>query len=165
MNITRRSDYACRILRAAFLSDKSHMSVAEIAEVEDIPYSFARSIQNDLTKAGLIKTVRGAQGGLVLNCDPEKVTLLEVLEILQGPVSVAICTVDPCFCDKSSGCGFHSVWHGADKLLNEYFASITLAELLNKGAKHPTLLELLGPEGVYDKWTKPEDETEEVEVS
>ena len=139
------------------------MSVAEIAEEEDIPYSFARSIQNDLTKAGLVKTVRGAQGGLVLNCDPETVTLLEVLEVLQGPVSIAICTVDPCFCHKSEGCGFHSVWHGADKLLNEYFESITLSDLLTQGSQHPSVVELLGTTGKYEKWDKPQEESEDAD--
>ena len=64
MDITRRCDYACRILRAAYKSGDEYVSVSEIAEKEDIPYAFARSIQHDLVKAGLIRTVRGARGGL-----------------------------------------------------------------------------------------------------
>ena len=77
MDVTRRCDYACRILRAAYKSGDSYVSVSDIAEQEDIPYAFARSIQHDLVKGGLIKTVRGARGGLALNCDPAAVTLLE----------------------------------------------------------------------------------------
>ena len=82
MDVTRRCDYACRILRAAYKSGEAYVSVSDIAEQEDIPYAFARSIQHDLVKGGLIKTVRGARGGLALNCDPAAVTLLEVLEAI-----------------------------------------------------------------------------------
>ena len=98
MDITRRCDYACRILRAAYKSGDAYVSVSDIAEDEDIPYAFARSIQHDLVKGGLIKTVRGARGGLALNCDPAEVTLLEVLEAIQGPVSVSLCVLDPEYC-------------------------------------------------------------------
>ena len=66
MDITRRCDYALRILEAAYESGDSYVSVADISEQEDIPYAFARSIQHDLVKGGLIKTVRGARGGLAL---------------------------------------------------------------------------------------------------
>ena len=46
MDVTRRCDYACRILRAAYKSGDSYVSVSDIAEQEDIPYAFARSIQH-----------------------------------------------------------------------------------------------------------------------
>lgn len=139
MDITRRSDYACRILRAAYRSGDAYVSVSDIAEVEDIPYAFARSIQHDLVKGGLIKTVRGAHGGLVLNCDPEKVTLLEVLETIQGPVSIALCALDPDYCEKQEQCAYNKVWQGADRILNTYFASITLQDLFETGALHPSI--------------------------
>lgn len=139
MDITRRSDYACRILRAAYRSGGSYVSVSDIAEAEDIPYAFARSIQHDLVKGGLIKTVRGAHGGLVLNCDPARLTLLEVLETIQGPVSIALCALDPDYCKKQEQCAYNKVWQGADQILNTYFASITLQDLFEEGASHPSI--------------------------
>lgn len=72
MSITRRCDYACRIIRAAYRSGDTYISIAEVAEQESIPYSFARSIQHELVKAGLLKTIRGVKGGLALACDPSK---------------------------------------------------------------------------------------------
>ena len=143
MDITRRCDYACRILRASYKSGDSYVSVSDIAEDEDIPYAFARSIQHDLVKGGLIKTVRGARGGLVLNCDPAEVTLLEVLEAIQGPVSISLCSVDPEYCEKQEGCAYNKVWQGADRLLNGYFASITLKDLFEQGGTHPTVAEAM----------------------
>lgn len=139
MDVTRRCDYACRILRAAYTSGDAYISVADIADAENIPYAFARGIQHDLVEGGLIKTVRGARGGLTLNCDPEKITLLEVLEAIQGPISVSLCAVDPDYCEKQSGCAYNKLWQGANCLLNEYFDSITLRDLIEQGSEHPTI--------------------------
>lgn len=144
MDVTRRCDYACRILRAAYEKRGEYTSVADIAENEDIPYAFARSIQHDLVKGGLLKTVRGARGGIALDCDPAEVTLLDILETIQGKVSVSLCSLDPDYCSKSGSCAYHEVWQGADRLLNDYFRSFTLEDLLQQGGNHPLLIEVLG---------------------
>ncbi len=133
MDVTRRCDYACRILRAAYKSGDSYVSVSDIAEDEDIPYAFARSIQHDLVKGGLIKTVRGAHGGLALNCDPAEVTLLEVLEAVQGPVSISLCAMDPDLLRKAAGLRLQQGVAGRGRLLNGYFGAITLKDLSSRG--------------------------------
>lgn len=136
MDITRRSDYACRILRAAYKAGDSYTSVSKIAEEEDIPYAFARSIQHDLLQSGLIKTTRGANGGLRLDCDPAEVNLFDILEVVQGPLSIAACVNDPDLCAKKHECEYHQIWHGADNLLKEYFSAITLADVFNVKTGH-----------------------------
>ena len=90
MSITRRCDYACRIIRAAYKNGESFVSIAEVAEAEQIPYSFARSIQHELVKAGLLRTIRGVHGGLVLNCDPSIVTVYDVLKSVQTAITPAV---------------------------------------------------------------------------
>ena len=89
MDVTRRCDYACRILQAAYRNGESYMSVAEIADQEGIPYAFARSIQHDLVKSELIKTVRGARGGLVLltGLEPVRCCHRGILSPLRLPIS------------------------------------------------------------------------------
>lgn len=136
MDITRRSDYACRILRAAYKSKDAYTSVSKIAEEEDIPYAFARSIQHDLLQFGLIKTTRGANGGLALNCNPAEVNLFNILDAVQGPLSIAACVNDPDICDKQEECEYHQIWCGADNLLKNYFSSITLAEVFEAKDGH-----------------------------
>ncbi len=144
MDITRRCDYACRIIRAAYHGDGAYRSVAEIADEEGIPYAFARSIQHDLVQAGLITTVRGAHGGLKLDCDPAETTVLDVLVAVQGDVSVSTCAQNPEFCEKSACCAYSKVWRGADVLLNQYFGSITLSDLFESGGDHPAVVQALG---------------------
>lgn len=129
MEITRRSDYACRILRAAYQAGESYISVTDVAKQENIPYSFARTIQHDLVKEGLLKTSRGAHGGLTLNCDPKETTLLDVLKVVQGDLSVADCTVEEFFCEKKDSCGFNHVWGKLDTMVSNYLASITLGDI------------------------------------
>jgi Rrf2 family protein len=115
------------------------ISVRAAAERQDVPYAFARSIQHDLVRAGLISTLRGAQGGMVLEVDPGKLTLYELIEVVQGPVNVAICANDPNWCARHRGCPFHTVWQGANALLADYLSSVSIKDLI--GGKKARLVE------------------------
>ena len=130
MELTRRCDYALRMLRAIYRQGDACRSVAQIAEEENIPYSFARGIQHELVRSGLVCSTRGAGGGVQLCCDLDEITIRDIFEIVQGPVSIAACSADPTSCGNALGCGFNKVWRGADKLLNDYLASITLGQVL-----------------------------------
>lgn len=133
MDLNRRTDYACRMIRAAYKNDSRVISVTKVAEQENIPYAFARSIQNDLVHAGILRAERGAKGGLALNCDPSTTTLLHVLECVQGPLSMTNCTADDGFCDRMGCCEFHAVWKHAESMLKAYYSSITLDDLFTRG--------------------------------
>ena len=144
MDITRRCDYALRILRVAYERLGSFVSVAEITELEDIPYAFARSIQHDLVRAGLLRTALGAHGGLMLDCDPEKTTISNVIEAVDGPISIAVCANDSEACGKQEYCNYNKLWKGANQLLRDYFSSITLAEILEQGESNCIVQTALG---------------------
>ena len=130
MEITRRTDYAIRLIAALLQKDGVPFSVREAAELQDVPYAFARSIQHDLVQQGIVKSLRGARGGMVLNVDPEGFTLFELIEIVQGPVSVAICTNDEDWCPRSQTCQFHKVWEGANEIMKNYLSSVSIKDLL-----------------------------------
>jgi len=131
MDVTRRTDYAIRLIAALTLSDGKPLSVREAAEQNDVPYAFARSIQHALVKAGLIRSVRGAQGGMLLNVDPAELTLYQLIEAVQGPINVAICTTDKDWCQFEEHCQFHKVWEGANMLLEDYLDSVSIRQLLD----------------------------------
>lgn len=150
MDITRRSDYALRILRSAYRAQGEYRSVAQIAEEEDVPYAFARSIQHDLVAAGLLSTARGAKGGTVLAVDPAETSMLSVIEAVCGSLSMAPCEGVPAHCQTRSGCAFHWLWRGADSLVEDYFSRITLADLLEEGREHAAVSKALGSGGDAD---------------
>ncbi len=131
MEITRRCDYAIRIMRCAYKHRGDYVSIADVAEEEGIPYAFARTIQHDLSMAGYIKTVRGAHGGLTLSVDPSKITLTDVLKKLQGSISTAPCAEDPSICEKSPTCTVNKVWIAADQVLKAFFDSLTLQQVFD----------------------------------
>lgn len=129
MELTRRCDYACRIMRSAYRHRDQYVSIAQIAEEEDVPYAFARAIQHDLATAGYVKTARGARGGLCLAVDPADVTVEDMLRTMQESISLSPCSADSSFCGKSSHCAFNKVWIAADLLTSALFSSLTLKDV------------------------------------
>ena len=130
MEVSRRTDYAIRILLDLARSDGDPVSVRGIAERQDVPYAFARGIGRDLVSAGIVESRRGARGGFVMARDPQSLSVLEIVEAMQGPVSCSVCTSDPGWCKRMDGCTVHRVWSGADVLLKEYLGSKSLAGLI-----------------------------------
>lgn len=130
MEITRRADYATRLMLALARAEAgSPVSVKRLAEQQGVPYAFARGIQRDLVSAGLVESVRGAAGGLVLARPAAQVTLLDIVEAIEGRVSLNVCTADPAWCARMGSCPVHPVWKGANAVLREYLGSKTLEGL------------------------------------
>lgn len=130
MEITRRTDYAIRILMDLARRDDGPVSVRKLAEEQDVPYAFARGIQRDLVSAGLVTSQRGATGGIVLARTAADISLLQIIEATQGSISCAVCVRDRDWCSRMGGCSVHGVWRGADELMAEYLGSKSLAGLV-----------------------------------
>ena len=133
MSVTRRTDYAIRLIAALAASDGEPLSVRVASEKQDVPYAFARSIQHDLVLSGLVNSHRGAHGGIVLARPADQITPLDIIEAVQGPISYASCTREEGWCPREEHCPFHSLWVGANKLLTAYFSRMTIAQLLELG--------------------------------
>lgn len=130
MEISRRTDYALRILLDLARSGGEPVSVRTIAGRQEVPYAFARGIGRELASAGLAESSRGVNGGLVLARSPDEISVLQVVEAMQGPVSCAVCTNDPGWCKRMGACSVHGVWSGADEMLKKYLGSKSLGGLL-----------------------------------
>ena len=131
MEISRRTDYGIRLIAALADSNGKPLSVRAAADAQDVPYAFARSIQHDLVVSGLIASRRGAHGGMVLCKSPDELTLLEVIESVQGPIGLSICSREEGWCPRDGTCVFHQVWCGADQILRDYLSSVSIKGLLN----------------------------------
>jgi Rrf2 family protein len=110
MQITRETDYAIRCVD--YLSDKwgSVTMVDEISKGKCVPKSFLAKILQKLTKASIVKSYRGVKGGFELARPPKDITLLDVIEAIQGPVAMNVCALDEAMCGFSSSCAIHPVW-------------------------------------------------------
>lgn len=140
MEVSRKTDYALRMLAELVREPDSVISVRAVAERNAIPYSFARSIQHDLVNCGIVESLRGSRGGMRLACDAKKLTLLNIIEALQGPFHIAYCDSDQSEspCARKAACAFNPVWSDANRLLSAYLGSISLYDVVIDG-KRPSI--------------------------
>ena len=126
MDISRKTDYALRMLAMLAEGNKSLLSVRTAAEAVDVPYSFARSIQ-----AGIVESLRGVRGGMRLRLKPSEITIRQIVEAVQGPLVMNDCTADEGMCPRMECCCYHPIWAGAQELLRDYLDSVTLDDVVN----------------------------------
>lgn len=111
MQITKQADYALRAVRyLSRLSEGEKASTSAIATSEKIPPSFLAKIISQLTIAGILHTARGARGGVYLSRPAKDISMLEIVEAIDGPIIFNECTVNPKICEFSKTCALHKVW-------------------------------------------------------
>jgi len=130
VEVTRRTDYAIRLLIELASAGGGPLSVRELAERGEVPYSFARGIQRDLLAAGLVESRRGAKGGIVLARPAEEITLLDALDATQPSSSCSVCTRDPGWCSRKNVCEVHKVWSEVDTLVRDTLGNRSIAGLV-----------------------------------
>ncbi|MBE6469078.1 MAG: Rrf2 family transcriptional regulator [Coriobacteriaceae bacterium] len=138
MDISRKTDYALRMLSMLASNENPLLSVRAAAESGDVPYSFARSIQHSLAQAGIIESLRGVHGGMRLKVDAKTITLREVVEAVQGPIVTNSCAAADGVCPRAGNCCYHPIWVGTQELLRNYLDSVTLYDVVH-GVKFPSV--------------------------
>jgi len=132
MQITRQADYALRAINfLAHLEPNQRASTSQIAEEKSIPPSFLAKIISQLSIAGLIHTSRGARGGVSLARSPEQISILEVVEAIDGPVALNECTLSPKSCPFSEDCTIHDIWMDTQRTLVQHLKNTSFAEIRN----------------------------------
>jgi Rrf2 family transcriptional regulator, iron-sulfur cluster assembly transcription factor len=130
MRLTRGGEYAIRcILYLSCLGGDRVASRREVALAMDIPSPFLGKLAQDLARAGFISILQGAQGGYKLRRPAEEITLLEVVEAVEGEIPLNDCLMRPENCGRSSLCSVHRVWDKARRRLRETLAEATFAQL------------------------------------
>ena len=96
MKISTKGRYGIRLMLSLALHyDKGTLALKSIAREQDISEKYLEQIINPLTKSGLVKSYRGAQGGYILTREPKDITIGEVLRILEGSLSPVDCVHNP----------------------------------------------------------------------
>lgn len=131
MQITRQAHYATHaVLYLAELGPDRRASTRRIAEEKKIPPSFLAKIVSQLSVAGLLQTFRGARGGVSLARSPEEISLLEVVEAIDGPILLNKCTKDKSLCSFGEICKLRPVFCEAQAELVNRLDSMTFANAL-----------------------------------
>src|SRR5512143_953866 len=111
MQITRQADYAVRaMVYLAQLGAERRAATSQIAQEKQIPPSFLAKIVSQLSVAGLLQTSRGARGGVSLARSPQEITVLDVVEAIDGPISLNECASCGGVCTFGDDCPMKPVW-------------------------------------------------------
>lgn len=130
MEITRQTDYAIRaLIHLAGLPQNSRVSTSTISEAEKIPLPFLTKVISHLVKAGLVVTNRGMGGGVSMARPPDEITLLDIIEAVEGPVLLNRCLLREGVCELEPQCGAHAAWEAIQSHLIADLRSVTLSQL------------------------------------
>src|SRR5512143_772894 len=133
MQITRQADYAVRaVLHLARMGNTERAATSTVAKEQNIPPSFLAKIISQLSIAGLLHTSRGARGGVTLAREPKDITLLEVIEAIDGPIQLNECVGEDGVCTFDSNCPIKSVWCEAQEMLVKRLKGTNFHQLLER---------------------------------
>lgn len=106
------------------------ISSKEIAERQELSQKYLENLMTALRSAGLVRSVRGPQGGHVLAYPPDEITLRAIFEALEGTTGFVDCTGDPEICKRAAGCATQQVWARMYAAAMAVLEDITLADLV-----------------------------------
>jgi Rrf2 family protein len=133
MQITRQADYAVHaVLYLAQMKHGDRIATSNVAKAQHIPSPFLAKIISQLSTAGLLHTSRGARGGVMLAREPKDITLLEVIEAVDGPIQLKECVSSDGVCTFGDDCPIKSVWCQAQEELVARLRNTDFGYLLAK---------------------------------
>ena len=134
MIVSTKGRYALRVMvHFAQRGGEEYIPLKEIAEAEGISQKYLESIMSTLSKAGFVDAVHGKGGGYRLNRSPEEYTVGSILKLTEGSLSAVSCTTQgAAACSRSECCQAKPMWDKLDRMIDEFFEGITLADLLNE---------------------------------
>ena len=142
VHFSTRGEYGVRMMvELARHHGAGPISLAEMADHEDLPRPYLEQLVVSLREAGLVHSTRGAHGGYELTRDPAQIRMGEVLRALEGPIAPMVCaSEDPShatICDRTGYCSVNHLWMTVQRAIIGALDSITLAELAVPRPSHP----------------------------
>jgi Rrf2 family protein len=138
ITISRETDYAARVLLHLALQETGERVTAQqIAQQRLIPKALVRRVVTRLAGANLIVTTRGSEGGLSLARPANEISLLQVVEAMEGPLALNQCVVEPGICPLVPACNVHVAWEHARDVIRTHLQGITFDQLAGKKEESP----------------------------
>jgi Rrf2 family iron-sulfur cluster assembly transcriptional regulator len=130
LHITRKGDYAIRGMVYLAMKPMDQMSlISEMASDIDVSQTLLAKIFQNFSKLGLVKSYRGVGGGFLLGRPAEEISLLSIVEAVEGPIVLNRCLLRPGTCDRDAGCTVHPVWKEVQEKMREILGNVTLKHL------------------------------------
>ena len=131
LRFSKKVEYALiALMDLAELNEEIPVTAKTVAQHYQIPYELLGKVMQRLTRNGLLNSVQGVKGGYVLGKPPDKISIKEVIELLEGPISIASCNSEEhSECDLLTTCTIKSPMEVIQNELDKYFSKISLKDL------------------------------------
>lgn len=138
LEVTRKSDLAVRALRALEgLEPGTRLKGVDLADVVESTPGFVAQVMTPLVRAGWVGSEPGPTGGYSLRAELATISVLAVIEAIEGPTETGMCVLSDRSCDTPGPCALHAAWQRArDELLRELDAT-SVVDLDPAGARPP----------------------------
>ena len=137
MMVSTKGRYALTVMvDLAKYSDGGYVSLADIAERENLSMKYLESIISILNKGGMLKSLRGKNGGYMLARSPEEYSINEILLLTEGTLAPVNCIMqEGVQCEKAATCSTLPLWAGLDNVIENYLSMITLDDIIKGNRK------------------------------
>jgi len=136
MKLSTRGRYAPRaMLDLALNHGKGPMTLKNISRKQEISERYLGNIMIALLSAGLVQSTRGSRGGFSLAKLPKEIKLSQIIQAVEGSISLVACVDDPKLCKRVGACVTHDIWEKAKKAMLEVFDSVTLEDMVKMHKK------------------------------
>ncbi len=131
MKISTKGRYGLRILIDLAMNESPKPRLLrDIAMSQQISEKYISRLVIDLRRKGLVRSIRGVNGGFHLGKKPQDVTLLDILEAMEGPISIVDCVTAPSKCKRNAHCAARGIWLQLNEGIRGLMGKITLADIL-----------------------------------
>jgi len=133
MKLSTRGQYGTRmLLDLALRQSEEPVLLKDIAQKQQISLSYLEHLVTPLIAGEIVRSTRGARGGVSLAKPPEQIKLSEVIQLLEGSIAPVACVNDPGVCSRSESCVTRDVWDELKKAMNGVLESTTLQNLVER---------------------------------
>ncbi len=137
LRISKLTDYGTVVLAHLAHSGAAYASASEVAAATSIGLPTVSKLLKTLARAGLVNSIRGAQGGYRLAREAGRITAAEVIDALEGPVSITECSASDSHCDLEAVCNVGGAWQRINFAIRRALDDISLADLARANAPTP----------------------------
>jgi Rrf2 family protein len=128
MELSRVADYGVRAVMYLSLAPRGLCRTQDVSEAMQVPKAYLSKVLQELGKRDIVRLKPGVNGGVCLIPDPANLTLLEVVEAMEGHLAFTRCSYAPGECSFSTACPVHQFWMDLQRLVVERLGSVTFAE-------------------------------------
>lgn len=130
LRVTKLTDYATVVLTVLAARPAEVLSATELAEAAGLEPPTVSKLLKPLAQAKLVEGLRGVRGGYRLTRPASEITLIEIVEAMEGPLAITECSQDDSQCGIAEQCGVRSNWRLINDVLADALRGVTLAQML-----------------------------------